>query len=246
MATPTPPPTPEDAAAAYTDATAAFNSDKTFDNLNDMCTKGIKKFTANIDTAISTNKKDDLLAQVKIVKDFFDLIINNIKTITATPDDKAKIANIYKIRKEGADSLAKLLALADKQKDDLTINDEDTVLIESVIDYLNKIDSKPPSIDAAAVSDDKPPAGDAADSGAEQVAKYKELLKNLTGKEEILTALANAVATSIQTLDKANTGKPATAAGGTQRVGTKKRKRRKRRGKGTGKNKPLSEVNVVL
>jgi hypothetical protein len=234
--------TKEEAEAAYTAATAAFDNDKTFEKLSDKCTKGIKKLTANIDTAISTDKKDDLLAEIKKFQDFFDPLIADITSvIDAPPPDKPKIANIYKILKEGADSLVKQLALEEAQKAALKIEDSDNVIINSGIEYL-KLKAK----EFTPKTDDKsPPAGNAAGAAAvsgTEVDKYKGLLRTLTENEEIVTTLANAVATSIERLGKANPP----AAGGTQRVGTKKRKRRKRRGKGTGKNKPLSEVNVVL
>jgi len=231
-------PTPE---AAYTAAINAFNTDKTFEKLSDKCTKGINKFTANIDKAISNNKKEDLVAEINKFQYFFDPLIADITSVIDTPPpDKPKIADLYKTLKEGADSLAKQLALEDPQKAALKIEESDNVIINSGIEYL-----KLKAMEFTPKTDDKSPTGDAAGPAAvsgTDLAKYKELLKTLTGEDKILTTLATAVATSIETLGK---GKSETK-GGTQRVGTKKRKRRKRRGKGTGKNKPLSEVNVVL
>jgi hypothetical protein len=229
-----------DAEAAYTAAIEKFNSDSTFDNLNDMCTKGINKLTVNINKAISTKTKDNILAEIGNVRAVFDQLIKGTGVIEAmteyqTSDYKSKIADLYETLKAGAESLATLIESTDTNKTELNIEDVDSVnAIKSVIDYLKAVKFTPEK-------DDKPPT--ASDT---KVDKYKTLLQNLTANKEIVTILANAVATSIQKLDKENTAKLATAAGGTQRVGTKKRKRRKRRGKGTGKNKPLSEVNVVL
>jgi hypothetical protein len=239
-------PTPEEATAAYTAATTAFGANSTFANLNDMCTKGINKLTVNITKAISTNNKDNLLTEIGNVKAVFDQLIESTELTEAMPEYKSKIADLYKTLKAGAESLATLIESTDTTKAELKIEDPDSVkTIKSAIDYLK-------AVKFTAEKDDKSPptaaaAGAAAVSGTE-LAKYKTLLQNLTANEEIVTTLANAVATSIQKLDK-DKDKPAgaaAAAGGTQRVGTKKRKRRKRRGKGTGKNKPLSEVNVVL
>jgi len=242
---------PEEATAAYTEATQKFGTDGTFDNLNDMCNKGINKLTVNITNAITTNKKANLLAEIDNVKAVFDELIKSTGLIEALPEFqmseyKSKFANLYKTLNEGAESLATLLATAET-KADLNIDDADTNKIKSQKEFLKskaeeltaKKDGKPPTAAAA--------AGAVAVSGAE-LAKYKELLRTLTENDVTVTTLANAVATSIQTISKGkDKDKPAGAvAGGTQRVGTKKRKRRKRRGKGTGKNTPLSEVNVVL
>jgi len=240
MATP-----PEEAVAAYTEATQKFGANGTFDNLNDMCNKGINKLTVNITNAITTNKKANLLAEIDNVKAVFDELIKSTGLIEAMPEFqtseyKSKFANLYKTLNEGAESLATLLATAET-KADLNIDDADTKKIKSQKEFLK---SKAEELTA---KDGKPPTaaatGAAAVSDAE-LARYKELLRTLTANDVTVTTLANAVATSIQKIseDKEKPDK----AGGTQRVGTKKRKRRKRRGKGTGKNKPLSEVNVVL
>jgi hypothetical protein len=180
---------------------------------------------------VSTQPKEAIDAAqenyVKLLNELADECIRQTKEAGAKHEPKAD-AETKKLCEYFMETL-------DKTADDIKTTKEIKGKIEEIQSFINNLESLETAV----------PPKESSDVTDAQLAEAMNTLDALYANPDVKNALASAVARA-KTFVQPKKIEGAAAAGGTQRVGTKKRKRRKRRGKGTGKNKPLSEVNVVL
>ena len=180
---------------------------------------------------------------ITAAKKVYTELLNKLADECITQTKKAETKSDPKADAETKKLCQYFMETLDKTADDIKTTKEIEGKLQEIQSFMNILDSEQAAVPPKTSSLPK----ESSDVTDEEIQKATTTLNALFTNEIVKKALARAVASANKiVLKEKKKEEPSEVAGGTQRVGTKKRKRRKRRGKGTGKNKPLSEVNVVL